>query len=44
MDTPANLMTPTIFSDRAKKEFEGVANVTLNVYDEGMLLDYETVS
>jgi len=27
-------MTPTIFSDRAKKEFEGVANVTLNVYDE----------
>lgn len=33
-DTPANLMTPTIFAERAKKEFEGVANVTVNVHDE----------
>lgn len=35
MDTPANLMTPTIFSERTKKEFEGVQGVTVNVYDEG---------
>ena len=34
-DTPANLMTPTIFAERAKKEFEGVANITVNVHDEG---------
>jgi len=33
-DTPANLMTPTIFAERAKKEFEGVSNVTVNVHDE----------
>lgn len=35
MDTPANLMTPTIFTERAKKEFQGLDNVTLNVHDEG---------
>ena len=28
-------MTPTIFAERAKKEFEGVSNVTVNVHDEG---------
>lgn len=35
MDTPANLMTPTVFAERAKKEFNGVGGVTVNVYDEG---------
>jgi aminopeptidase len=35
MDTPANLMTPTIFADRATEEFSGLDNVTVNVYDEG---------
>jgi len=34
MDTPANLMTPTVFTERAKKEFEGLSNVTLNIHDE----------
>ena len=29
-------MTPTIFAERARTEFEGVDNVTINVYDEGM--------
>lgn len=34
MDTPANLMTPTIFTERAKKELEGLAGITVNVHDE----------
>lgn len=34
METPANLMTPTIFAERAKKEFEGLDNVTVNIHDE----------
>lgn len=35
MDTPANMMTPTIFAERAKKEFTGIEGITLNVHDEG---------
>ena len=35
METPANLMTPTVFAERAKKEFEGLENVTVNIHDEG---------
>ncbi|RXW19728.1 hypothetical protein EST38_g6122 [Candolleomyces aberdarensis] len=34
MEYPANLMTPTIFTERVKKEFEGVANVEIIVHDE----------
>lgn len=37
MDTPANLMTPTVFAERAQKEFNGVEGITVNVYDEGRL-------
>ncbi|KAG7100151.1 hypothetical protein E1B28_001930 [Marasmius oreades] len=33
-DLPANMMTPTIFCERVKKEFEGVANVEIIVRDE----------
>lgn len=35
MDTPANLMTPTVFAERAEKEFKDLEGVTVNVYDEG---------
>ncbi|KAJ3540499.1 hypothetical protein NMY22_g4275 [Coprinellus aureogranulatus] len=34
MEYPANMMTPTIFTERVKKEFEGVANVEIIVRDE----------
>lgn len=34
MDTPANLMTPTIFCDTVKNKFAGLANVELKVHDE----------
>lgn len=33
METPANRMTPTIFCETAKKQFEGVANVTMEAHD-----------
>ena len=36
-ETPANRMTPTIFCDRAKKEFEGVANVEIFARELGEL-------
>lgn len=38
MDTPANLMTPTVFAERAEKEFKDLEGVTVNVYDEGNFL------
>lgn len=34
METPANLMTPTIFSETVKSEFDGVSNVEYIVHDE----------
>mgnify|MGYP002715728010 CR=1 FL=1 len=33
-DAPANLMTPTIFSENAKKLFEGVKSVNVTVHDK----------
>ncbi|EGG12142.1 uncharacterized protein MELLADRAFT_54777 [Melampsora larici-populina 98AG31] len=33
METPANMMTPTAFCDRIKKEFEGISNVEIHVRD-----------
>ncbi|KAM0750484.1 hypothetical protein T439DRAFT_339873 [Meredithblackwellia eburnea MCA 4105] len=32
-ETPANRMTPTLFTERAKKEFEGIPNVELQIHD-----------
>ncbi|KAF8079247.1 leucine aminopeptidase [Lyophyllum atratum] len=34
MELPANLMTPTIFTERVKREFAGVKNVEIIVRDE----------
>ncbi|PPR06255.1 hypothetical protein CVT24_000927 [Panaeolus cyanescens] len=34
MELPANMMTPTAFTERVKKEFEGVPNVEIIVHDE----------
>jgi len=34
MELPANMMTPTAFCDRVKKEFEGVENAEIIVRDE----------
>ncbi|KDR86030.1 hypothetical protein GALMADRAFT_132641 [Galerina marginata CBS 339.88] len=34
MELPANMMTPTAFTERVKKEFEGIANVEVIVRDE----------
>lgn len=34
MELPANMMTPTIFCERVKKEFEGIPNVEIIVRDE----------
>ncbi|KAL0567710.1 hypothetical protein V5O48_014282 [Marasmius crinis-equi] len=34
MELPANIITPTEFCERAKKEFEGIENVELIVRDE----------
>ncbi|KAF9449971.1 leucine aminopeptidase [Macrolepiota fuliginosa MF-IS2] len=34
MELPANMMTPTIFTERIKKEFEGIPNVEIFVRDE----------
>lgn len=33
-DTPASLMTPTIFADRVREELRDADNVVINVYDE----------
>lgn len=34
MESPANLMTPTIFTETVKKQYEGLKNVQLTVHDE----------
>ncbi|KAF8761187.1 Cytosol aminopeptidase family, catalytic domain [Rhizoctonia solani] len=34
METPANLLTPTLFAERIKKEFEGLENVEIKVRDK----------
>ncbi|TFK21630.1 leucine aminopeptidase [Coprinopsis marcescibilis] len=34
MEYPANMMTPTIFTERVKKEFAGIPNVEIIVRDE----------
>lgn len=34
METPANLMTPTIFCETVKEKFAGIPNVELIVHDE----------
>ncbi|KAF8899387.1 leucine aminopeptidase [Infundibulicybe gibba] len=34
MELPANMMTPTAFTERVKKEFSGLANVEIFVRDE----------
>ncbi|KAF8956466.1 leucine aminopeptidase [Flammula alnicola] len=34
MELPANMMTPTAFTERVKKEFEGIPNVQVIVRDE----------
>lgn len=34
MDTPANLMTPTIFCDTVREKFNGLANVDIQIHDE----------
>ncbi|TFK66182.1 leucine aminopeptidase [Pluteus cervinus] len=36
MELPANMMTPTAFCERVKKEFAGLKNVEIIVRDEGM--------
>ncbi|XP_070501999.1 cytosol aminopeptidase-like [Chironomus tepperi] len=33
MDTPANLMTPTLFCEMVKEKFNGLANVDIQVHD-----------
>ncbi|GAA6002546.1 hypothetical protein JCM10207_001174 [Rhodosporidiobolus poonsookiae] len=33
MELPANRMTPTIFCETAQKQFEGIANVTMEAHD-----------
>ncbi|KAK4333894.1 Cytosol aminopeptidase family, catalytic domain-domain containing protein [Rhodotorula toruloides] len=33
METPANRMTPTIFCETAKKQFQGVENVSMEAHD-----------
>lgn len=33
MELPANICTPTYFCDRAAKEFEGLANVSMEAHD-----------
>lgn len=35
MELPANLMTPTAFCERIKKEAEGLENVEVIIRDEG---------
>lgn len=35
MEMPANRMTPTIFTDRAKEAFAGLENVDVLVHDLG---------
>ncbi|KAF8882580.1 cytosol aminopeptidase family, catalytic domain-containing protein [Infundibulicybe gibba] len=34
MELPANMMTPTVFTERVKAEFSGLANVEIFVHDE----------
>lgn len=34
MDTPANLMTPTIFCETVKSKFAGLSNVEITIHDE----------
>lgn len=34
MDTPANLLTPTVFCEKIKEKFAGLSNVELTVHDE----------
>lgn len=33
MDTPANLMTPTLFCDMVQEKFKGLANVDIKIHD-----------
>lgn len=35
METPANILTPTTFCDRIKKEFDGIPKVEIHVRDRG---------
>ncbi|PPQ93423.1 hypothetical protein CVT25_004495 [Psilocybe cyanescens] len=39
MELPANMMTPTLFCERVKKEFEGIPNVEIIVRDEAWALE-----
>ena len=34
MDTPANLMTPTIFAETIQKKYQGLKNLEVIVHDE----------
>ncbi|KAA1091815.1 hypothetical protein PGTUg99_014609 [Puccinia graminis f. sp. tritici] len=34
MESPANLMTPTLFCDRISKEFQGIKNVEIQAHDK----------
>ncbi|KAI7965162.1 hypothetical protein MJO29_003260 [Puccinia striiformis f. sp. tritici] len=34
MESPANLMTPTLFCERISKEFQGIKNVDIHVHDK----------
>jgi hypothetical protein len=34
METPANLMTPTLFCERIKKEFQGIKNVDIQAHEK----------
>ncbi len=34
METPANLMTPTVFAETVKKQYEGLNNLELTAHDE----------
>ncbi|CAE7170327.1 unnamed protein product [Rhizoctonia solani] len=36
METPANLLTPTLFTERIQKEFEGLDKVEIKVRDKGV--------
>lgn len=50
MEYPANMITPTLFCERVKKEFEGIPNVEIIVHDEawaqekGMVRPLTTIS
>ena len=41
METPANLMTPTLFCERIQKEFRSIDNVEIQVWDKCMRFPHQ---